>query len=359
MNEFEEHMFRRDKKSEPTPEFSILSIQDKDDNYIERYDVIGGNTKIKFTDSESLSEVEKQEAIAWYEGVLKEEFIKGKEKGLDLAQELGPAFQQKIDDLKSVIHEYYKNLGIGSVFIPPVYGDKSESHLGSSHHWYGASYVQVNTHKGITSDREIREISVLSDAIHEMTHSTGLIEVTLTGTNPRFLNEKKEWRSSYTRAGAGIPNIVPGRTDTGSVFEEGSATRMQTLLFENFIKKHYSTTAWEEYKTIVLGGYQRSSDTSLKNDVKRDPNFFIATASISRYEEDGTLEIGKSEYYAVWKLTDMLAKTIPDFDQKLAQSRIFGNDSLIEEAIDTKFGKGIYKKMQAAHWTDVDQFIQR
>lgn len=259
----------------------------------------------------------------------------------------GADFDTFLEALQRSFADEYKKLGIRRLFFPPMLVSIDDSER-SDHFNPHSCHINLRAME-VVQDFDFRSITAAKISVHEVTHSVGVIKYRMSKDL-----QKKEGAYSYQIEQCGAGKLVTTKYGEGAgcILEEGvacmSEVQKHAMLAQQFGE------SFEIYQSLIQdeliemdylpGGYFDNKE------------FYLATSRMTAYSEgeyeDRVCDVGVSAYLYPYKIAKALARVIPSFDKLLAQSRIFGDDSLLRKAVSDYFNEDLYNKITTMHSED-------
>jgi hypothetical protein len=174
------------------------------------------------------------------------------------------------------------------------------------------------------NDITLKFIILIRTMIHELYHSTGTLNIYPT------IDESENLKVETFRHGAGFSNIG------ANAIEEGMADLTERRIFDE-IKYLFPSEAMEKYNYVinkVLESYEEKGESDNIDD-----------QSILITRLDDSVDYITTEYKWSKELAEYLSNEIYDFNFLLEDMRVNGNKLPLARAIESRFGRGYFKKI--------------
>ncbi|MFT7557788.1 MAG: hypothetical protein ACI83D_000458 [Planctomycetota bacterium] len=272
-------------------------------------------------------------------------------------------FMEVVEDVKSEIVGYYRDLGVQLADLPKVEVlGVGTSRIGGVFSNVDVCAVAIPRIENVVH----KELQVLSRIIHELTHSAGVvrdsIQVSDGNEQPTPGYGGFKIQDQTVRMGAGGVDLNSESYYKGdvSILEEAAPSYLQAKLFRKIARKHYSLEEIDTYEKRILDSLNNS--TVPFNKLHEYKEFCIATATM--IDDDSKRQVFPSEYFECYAVLDYLQDKIDGFDKLLARSRVLEDDlplvKSLEEVFPREVGvKSFYEDIYNTPYRSAHSFMQR
>ena len=253
---------------------------------------------------------------------------------LHLQSELGGDIDPKIDFILKELLSYFDNLGVGPVSCDEFFLVPRESLVGSLGVSSRVKGIRVSSPD--LSNLELRQMVFLKTLAHELYHSTAVTSLTVSESTEGYTIHREvdiDGGASY------------GGKDDPLLLEEGLAASFEEYMTPK-IKQLFSNDVVEEYDELVAMAVDLLAEPELtdRNDIRI-------------YETEDGIAYSTSQYYQAKRLVQYLESEIEDFLFLVENARLKRHTLPLARAIETRFGKGSYRRITTALATEGDQVL--